>query len=102
MATYSKRDLSIVPFMTFSFVELYIKSHKASSGGKPISRGLTYFMESFVHDLKGELLIILCIIPKHQFLYFCKFYEWNIYPGTDISSFLSFPRPQKIFHCLLT
>ena len=55
MATYSKRDLSSVPFMSFSFVESYIKSLKASSGGKPISRGFMYFLESFVHDLQGEL-----------------------------------------------
>ena len=55
MATYSKRDLSLVPFMSFSFVESYIKSHKASLGGKPISRGFMYFLESFVHDLNGEL-----------------------------------------------
>ena len=41
--------------MSFSFVESYIKSHKASSGGKPISRGFMYFLESFVHDLNGEL-----------------------------------------------
>ena len=55
MATYSKRDLSLVPFMSFSFVESYIKSHKVSSGGKPITRGFMYFLESFVHDLQGEL-----------------------------------------------
>ena len=54
MATYSKRDLSLVPFMSFSFVESFIKSQKSSSGGKPISRGFMYFLESFVHDLKGE------------------------------------------------
>ena len=41
--------------MSFSFVESYIKSHKASSGGKPISGGFMYFLESFVHDLNGEL-----------------------------------------------
>ena len=55
MATYSKRDLSLVPFMSFSFVESYIQSHKASSGGKPITRGFMYFLEAFVHDLQGKL-----------------------------------------------
>ena len=54
MATFSKRDLGLVPFMYFSLVESFIKSQKSSSGGKPISRGFMYFLESFVHDLKGE------------------------------------------------
>ena len=40
MSTYSKRDLSLVPFMAFSFVESYIKSHKVSSGGKVLPEDL--------------------------------------------------------------
>ena len=67
MATYSKRDLSLVPFMSFSFVESYIKSHKASSGGKPISRGFMYFLESFVHDLNGLYYILVLSIHSAKF-----------------------------------
>lgn len=54
MATYSARDLSLVPHFTFSFVEDYIKEVKKSSGSKSIDRGFKYFSENFVHGLSGE------------------------------------------------
>ena len=53
-ASYSDRDLDLIPFLTFSFVEDYVKSKKASSGDSHISKGYKYFSEKYIHDLKGK------------------------------------------------
>jgi hypothetical protein len=54
MATnYSNRDLDLIPHLTFSFVENYIKSNKSSSGQKSINKEFKYFSEGYIQDLKG-------------------------------------------------
>ena len=56
MATsYSERDISLIPNITFSFVESYIKSTKKSSGDKSINKGYKYFSEGYIQDLKGKI-----------------------------------------------
>ena len=59
MATsYSERDISLIPNITFSFVESYIKSTKKSSGDKSINKGYKYFSEGYIQDLKGKIIFL--------------------------------------------
>ena len=53
-SNYNYRDLDLIPDLTFTFVEQYIKSNKHSSGEKPINKGFKYFSEGYVHDIKGK------------------------------------------------
>lgn len=50
---YNERDLDIIPDLTFTFVENYVKSCKSSSGQKSVNKGFKYFSEGYIHDLKG-------------------------------------------------
>lgn len=54
MSAYSEIDLSLVPEINFSFVELYIKQNKGSTGQKSLNKGFKYFCEGYIHDLRGE------------------------------------------------
>jgi len=80
MAAYSNRDLSLVPNVSFSLVEEFIKPHTGASGNKSISKGFKYFSEGYVHDLKGMLLFIFdytnihsCTIPSVEHLYLLSY-----------------------------
>ena len=54
MATnYSNTYLDLIPHLTFTFVENYIKSNKSSSSQKSINKGFKYFSEGYIQDLKG-------------------------------------------------
>ena len=53
-SSYSDRDLDFVPYLTFSYVENYIKSMKKSSGQKTFNKGFKYFYEGYYQDLKGK------------------------------------------------
>ena len=55
MASYSDRDASIIPNISFSFVETYIKANKHSSGNKSINKGFKFYSEGYIHNLKGKL-----------------------------------------------
>ena len=59
MASYSDRDISLIPNVTFSFVENYIKCNKISSGQKSINKGFKYFSEGYIHELKGKKTFIM-------------------------------------------
>jgi hypothetical protein len=50
---YNERDLDIIPYLTFTFVENYEKSCKSSSGKKSVNKRFKYFSEGYIHDLKG-------------------------------------------------
>ena len=54
MASYSERDLSLIPEITFTFVESYIKDNKHSSGNKSINKGYKFYSESYIGSLKGK------------------------------------------------
>ncbi|XP_060603848.1 uncharacterized protein LOC132756730 [Ruditapes philippinarum] len=54
MSAYSEIDLSLVPEINFSFVELYIKQNKGSSGQKSLNKGFKYFCEGYIHDLRVQ------------------------------------------------
>ena len=58
MASYSGRDLSLLPSFNFTFVENYIKSNKFSSGNKSINKGFKFYSEGYIHDLKGKIVLI--------------------------------------------
>lgn len=60
MATsYSDRDTSFIPDITFSFVESYIKANKFSSGNKSIHSGYKFYSEGYIHSLKGKTVLQL-------------------------------------------
>jgi hypothetical protein len=50
---YNERDLDIIPDLTFTYVENYVKSCKSLSGQKSVNKGFKYFSERYIHDLKG-------------------------------------------------
>jgi len=53
MATnYSNTYLDLIPHLTFTFLDNYIKSNK-SSCQKSINKGFKYFSEGYIQDLKG-------------------------------------------------
>ena len=61
MASYSGRDLSLLPSFNFTFVEHvehYIKTNKFSSGNKSINKGFKFYSEGYIHDLKGKIVLI--------------------------------------------
>lgn len=62
-SSYSIRDLDLIPSLTFSFVEQYIKSKKQSSGDKSMSKGFQYFSEGYIYDLTGNISFY-SIFPK--------------------------------------
>ena len=68
-SSYSDRDLDLVPHITFSFAENYIKSIKKSSGQKIFNKGFKYFHESYVCDLKGKFIFIIFLVSMHSFLH---------------------------------
>lgn len=80
MASYSNRDISLIPDISFSFVESYIRTCRDSSGDKSINKGFKYYSEGFVHDLKG--MFLFCYIVPLTLL----FYYYNIPQGTLTSS----------------
>lgn len=53
-SSYSTRDLDLIPSLTFSFIEQYIKSKKQSSRDKSMNKGFQYFSEGYIHDLTGN------------------------------------------------
>ena len=54
MATnYSNTYLDLIPHLTFTFLDNYIKSNKSSSCQKSINKGFKYFSEGYIQDLKG-------------------------------------------------
>ena len=75
MAAYSNRDLSLVPNVSFSLVEEFIKPHTGASGNKSISKGFKYFSEGYVHDLKGMYCLYLII----QVYIHVRFHQLNIF-----------------------
>jgi len=56
MSAYSEVDLALVPEISFSFVELYIKQNKGSSAQKQLNKGFKYFCEGYIHNLRGKQL----------------------------------------------
>ncbi len=58
MASYSNRDLSLIPKFNFSAVDNYVKQMSSNSGDKHISKGVKYYKEGFVHDITGKYYII--------------------------------------------
>ena len=62
-ASYSERDLDLIPYLTFSLIKEYIKSKrhvkskkKTSSAENHISIGYMYFRGGYIHDLRGKLI----------------------------------------------
>ena len=53
-ATALKKDLSLVPEITFAFVEEFIKSHSTSSGKEQMTKGFKYHSEQYVHSVSGK------------------------------------------------
>lgn len=53
------RDLSIVPAITFGFVEEIVKKCSKSDGTKELTKGYKYFSEKYVTDIKGKHTIIV-------------------------------------------
>ena len=50
----SGRDLSIVPTFSFTFVEKYIHKRNISSGSSHINKGVKYFSEGYLHQIRGK------------------------------------------------
>nr|XP_022300975.1 uncharacterized protein LOC111109184 [Crassostrea virginica] len=50
-ATAFTKDLSLVPEITFAFVEEFIKSHSTSSGKEQMTKGFKYYSEQYVHSV---------------------------------------------------
>ena len=50
----SNRRLEYVPYFTFTYVEHYIKEKSSSSGKNHLDKGVKYFMEGFIHQIKGK------------------------------------------------
>ena len=48
------RDLSIVPAITFGFVENFIKTGSQSLGEKELSKGYKYFCERYVTNITSK------------------------------------------------
>ena len=62
MPAYSNWDLSFVPKFAFSQVDEFATTESKSSGEKHISKGIKYYKEQFVHDIKGECLRLNCLL----------------------------------------
>ena len=53
--TYCDKDLSLVPEeLTFGFIENYVKNTTACSGKEYMSKGVKYYSENYIHDIKGK------------------------------------------------
>ena len=50
----SGRNLSIVPTFSFTFVEKYIHKRNISSGSSHINKGVKYFSEGYIHQIRGK------------------------------------------------
>ena len=53
------KDLSLVPEITFAFVEDFIKSHSTSSGKEQMTKGFKYYSEQYVHTVSGKFSLDL-------------------------------------------
>lgn len=49
------KDLSLVPDVTFAFVENFIKSQSTSSGKEQMTKGFKYYSEQYVQSVSGKL-----------------------------------------------
>lgn len=54
----STRDLTIVPNITFGFVESFINDHSKSLGNQQLSKGYKYFSEKYITDITGKNRIV--------------------------------------------
>lgn len=52
----TSRDLSVVPTITFGFVEDIVRKCSKSDGAKEITKGYKYFSEKYVTDVRGNCL----------------------------------------------
>lgn len=52
----TSRDLSVVPTITFGFVEAIVRKCSKSDGAKEITKGYKYFSEKYVTDVRGNCL----------------------------------------------
>jgi len=57
-ANATGRDLGLVPNITFTFVEQFIKSKCKASGEQPMNKGVKYFSEGYIHSIKGKFVLI--------------------------------------------
>ena len=64
-------DLTIVPPITFGFVEDIIKGSSQSLGIKEVSKGYKYFSEKYVTNITGKLLNFVQLPPFSVYLHFC-------------------------------
>lgn len=51
----STRDLTVVPPITFGFVEETIKKSSMSLGTKEVCKGYKYFSEKNIADIRGTI-----------------------------------------------
>lgn len=49
------RDLTVVPPITFGFVEETINKSSASLGAKEVCRGYKYFSETYINDIRSTI-----------------------------------------------
>ena len=57
-ATSFTKDLTLVPDITFGFVEDFIKSHSTSSGKEQMTKGFKYYSEQYVHSVSGKFSLV--------------------------------------------
>ena len=51
--SYSCRDLSIIPSeLNFGFIDNFAKANNKSSGAEHMSKGIKYFSEGYIKDIK--------------------------------------------------
>ena len=53
------RDLSLVPDISFGFVEAYIDKYTSGSGREQMTKGFKYYSESYIHSIAGELHVYI-------------------------------------------
>ncbi|XP_056016152.1 uncharacterized protein LOC125677134 [Ostrea edulis] len=61
------RDLSIVPLITFGFVEETIKTLNKSEGCKEVSKGYKYFSEKYISDIRVYKLDDGCVVKARSY-----------------------------------
>ena len=69
---YNERDLDIIPDLTLSFVENYVKSCKSSSGQKSVNKGFKYFSEGYIHGYVKLFIYKLTYTHAHVNIFFIK------------------------------
>ena len=52
------RDLSSLPDLSFSDVEWYAKSKNKSSWDRHISKGVKYYSEKYIEEIKGKFEVL--------------------------------------------